>query len=252
MIKKERITELLIEIKESWYIALKDAKVYFFKAPNLTYSFLIPLSLFFAFYISNKIEPTIIISGLTVLVILFGTTSIEAVSVVLEKQTGTLERLLTAPISFFYILLGKVLAGTLFGLITASITIIPLTIIFINAVINLPFIIISILITSICFSALGVVISAYAKWVPEAQMISNFIRFPMVFICGTFISLALLSPLQHIIALFLPLTYSIEAFRISLNTTQSSMNFFLNISILIVFSLTFLIIAAEILKKRTK
>jgi ABC-2 type transport system permease protein len=251
MAKKEKVSDLLIELKEACYIAMKDVKIYFFKAPNFTYSFLIPISLFLAFSISNKIEPIIVISGLTTLVILFGTTSIEAVSVVLEKQTGTFERLLIAPISFFYILLGKALAGTLFGLITAIIVMVPLMIISGTFLVNPLLILITILITSFCFSMLGVLISAYAKWVPEAQMISNFIRFPMIFICGTFISLDLLPSLQRVIALFLPLTYAIEALRISLNGTQNLLNFFYYMLILIVFSLVFLIAAAKILKKRT-
>jgi len=50
-----------------------------------------PVSLFLAFSIAGQINSALIVSGLTSLVILFGTTSIEAVAVVLEKQTGHLK-----------------------------------------------------------------------------------------------------------------------------------------------------------------
>ncbi len=79
---------------KAFYIALKDARVYYFKAPNFTYGLLIPVSLYLAFSMAGNISTKLIVAGLTSLVMLFGTTSIEAVAVVLEKQTGTLDRLL--------------------------------------------------------------------------------------------------------------------------------------------------------------
>src|SRR3989304_3982484 len=111
---------------KAFYIAKKDAKVYYFKAPNFTYGLLIPVSLYLAFSMAGNISTTLIVTGLTSLVMLFGTTSIEAVAVVLEKQTGTFERLLAAPISLFTIVLGKALAGFFFGLILAAVVLFPL------------------------------------------------------------------------------------------------------------------------------
>jgi ABC-2 type transport system permease protein len=105
------INEWVAGLVKAFYIAKKDAKVYYFKAPNFTYGLLIPISLFLAFSMAGAIDSRLIVSGLTSLVVLFGTTSIEAVAVVLEKQTGTFERLLTAPVSFFTLVLGKMLAG---------------------------------------------------------------------------------------------------------------------------------------------
>src|SRR5450756_387803 len=111
---------------KAFYIAKKDAKVYYFKAPNFTYGLLIPVSLFLAFSMAGNISSKLIVAGLSSLVVLFGTTSIEAVAVVLEKQTGTFDRLLTAPVSLFTIVLGKALAGFFFGLILAAIVLFPL------------------------------------------------------------------------------------------------------------------------------
>jgi ABC-2 type transport system permease protein len=113
---------------KAFYIAKKDAKVYYFKAPNFTYGLLMPVSLFFAFSIAGQVNPNLIVSGLTSLAILFGTTSIEAVAVVLERQNGTFERLIVAPVSFYTIILGKALAGLFFGLILAIGILVPLSI----------------------------------------------------------------------------------------------------------------------------
>src|SRR3989337_2422047 len=111
---------------KAFYIAKKDARVYYFKAPNFTYGILIPASLFLAFSMAGNISSKLIVAGLTSLVVLFGTTSIEAVAVVLEKQTGTFDRLLAAPVSLFTIVFGKALAGFFFGLILAVIVLFPL------------------------------------------------------------------------------------------------------------------------------
>jgi len=235
---------------KAFYIAKKDARVYYFKAPNFTYGLLMPVSLFIAFSIAGQINSSLIVSGLTSLVILFGTTSIEAVAVVLEKQTGTFERLLTAPVSFFTILFGKALAGLFFGLVLATAVLVPLTVISRTFIANPVLVFIAITFSSLTFSALGVLISAYAKWVPEAQMLSNFLRFPMAFLSGTFLPLERMPAQLGIIARFLPLTYSVEALRISINDLAPTITYLVDILILALFSFILLVAGSKVLQRR--
>lgn len=235
---------------KSWYIALKDAKVYYFKAPNFTYGILIPASLFLAFSMAGNINPVLIVAGLASLVILFGTTSIEAVAVVLEKQTGTFDRLLVAPLSLSTIIFGKTVAGFFFGLILAGVTIFPLAIFAHVAVMNPLLAMFAIAFSSMAFSALGVVASAYAKWVPEAQMISNFFRFPMVFLAGTFAPLETYPFQLQVVSRFLPLTYSVEALRNSITSQAVTGIYLVDIGALSLFTIVFLAIATLVLKKR--
>jgi len=235
---------------KAFYIAKKDAKVYYFKAPNFTYGLLMPISLFLAFSIAGQIDSTLVVSGLTSLAILFGTTSIEAVAVVLEKQTGTFERLLAAPVSFLTILLGKALAGFFFGLVLAAVILIPLTVVSGASVANPVLVFIAIAFSSLTFSALGVLVSAYAKWVPEAQMLSNFLRFPMAFLSGTFLPLELMSSQLQVVARFLPLTYSVDALRISMNDSAITVNYLLDILAMALFFSAFLVMATKVLQRR--
>jgi ABC-2 type transport system permease protein len=236
---------------KAFYIAKKDAKVYYFKAPNFTYGLLIPISLFLAFAMAGQMNPKLIVPGLVSLMLLFGTTSIEAVAVVLEKQTGTFERLLAAPVSYFTLVVGKTLAGFFFGLILAAVVLFPLAAVSGTMVLN-PFLaLIAIAVTSLAFSALGVLVSAYAKWVPEAQMLSNFLRFPMVFLSGTFVYLETLpSPLQTV-ARFLPLTYSVEALRVSVGESGLTTTYLVDIAVLAAFTLVLMVLAAKLLEKRS-
>ena len=47
----------------------------------------------------------------------------------------------------------------------------------------------------------------------EAQTLANFIRFPMVFLCGVFVPLSDMPPALQAVARCLPLTYAVEALR---------------------------------------
>lgn len=235
---------------KAFYIALKDARVYYLKAPNFTFGLLIPVSLYLAFSLAGNISPTLIVAGLSSLAMLFGTTSIEAVAVVLEKQTGTFDRLLAAPLSLFTIVLGKTLAGFFFGLILAVVTIFPLAALTGVVIMNPLLAIIAIAFASMAFSALGIIASAYANWVPEAQMYANFLRFPMAFLSGTFTILETL-PLQlQVIARFLPLTYSVEALRNCLSNSSVTYIYAVDIAALSLFTFVFIALSATILKKR--
>lgn len=247
-----------IEVASNWIsdltkaldIAKKDAKVYYFKAPNFTYGLLIPVSLFLAFSMAGQINSNLIVSGLTSLVILFGTTSIEAVAVVLEKQTGTFERLLVAPVSFLIIALGKTLAGFFFGFILAAVILFPLAALSGTIIANPLLAFVAIAFSSLTFSALGILVSAYAKWVPEAQMLSNFLRFPMAFLSGTFILLENTPFQMQVVARFLPLTYSVEALRVAVNGAMDVFAFLIDIAALALFTLAFLLISTKILEQR--
>jgi ABC-2 type transport system permease protein len=234
---------------KAFYIALKDVKVYYFKAPNFTFGLLIPVSLFLAFSMAGNISPILIVAGLSSLAMLFGTTSIEAVAVVLERQTGTFDRLLVAPLSLFTIILGKTIAGFFFGLILAGVTIFPLAAFSHVTVMNPLLAILAIAFASMAFSALGIITSVYAKWVPDAQMYANFLRFPMTFLSGTFAALETYPVALQVVSRFLPLTYSVEALRNSISSSAITNIYLIDIAALSVFTILFLSIATVVLKK---
>lgn len=241
-------TDTLIK---AFYIALKDARVYYFKAPNFTFGLLIPVSLYLAFSMAGNINPVLIVAGLSSLSMLFGTTSIEAVAVVLEKQTGTFDRLIVAPLSLFTIILGKTMAGFFFGLMLAAVTIFPLAVFSGVTVLNPLLAVVAIAFASMAFSALGIITSAYANWVPDAQMYSNFLRFPMTFLSGTFVVLETYPFLLQVVSRFLPLTYSVEALRSCISNSSVTGIYVIDITALALFTVVFLTIATLVLKKRT-
>ena len=238
------------ELSKALYIARKDMKVYYFKAPNFTYGLLMPVALYLAFSVSGNLSPATLISGLVSLVILFGTMSIEAVSVVLEKQTGTFERLLAAPVSLLGLILGKALAGFAIGPLTAIAVLIPVSLFSGTSVQSPIAVFIAICVSSFTFASLGIFVSCFARWTPEAQMYSNFFRFPMAFLSGTFIPVESMPQVLQLFSKMLPLTYSIDAIREGLNNSFVTGKYLYDLGILTLFSAALVLASARVLERQ--
>ena len=160
--------------------------------------------------------------GLIAMAALFGTTSMEAIVITFEKRVGAFERLQLAPISLVSILVGKILGGTVFGLII-SIVMSLLTTVFLGAhIYNLLAFALILLLTSIAHSALGALVAVSVKEVFEAQTLSNYFRFPMIFLCGVFLPLDKMPLALRYLARLLPLTYSVEALQATMISGSGS------------------------------
>jgi ABC-2 type transport system permease protein len=245
--RKNEAREMLDWIRGTAYIAWKDIRVYYLKAPNLTYGLMMPVALYLAFSVTGQLNPETLISGLVSLVILFGTMSIEAVAVVMEKQTRTIERLMAAPLPPVALVLGKTLAGAFLGPILGAFVLILLTLYEGTSVANPILVFAAILVSSFTFSALGVLVSSYARWTPEAQMYSNFLRFPMAFLAGTFMPLEALPDSLRLVSRLLPLTYSIEALKEAIGYASITSIYLADMLVLISVSAFFIYLSTLVL-----
>jgi len=176
----------------------------------------------------------------------------EAIVVTFEKRVGALERLFLAPISFSSILIGKVLGGIIFGSVI-SLVMIFIGIFFLGLSISYPLVfLLSLFLTLLSLSSLGAMVAVSVKEVFEAQTLSNYFRFPMLFLCGVFMPVNLLPfPLNYIAYLF-PLTYSVDLFRQTLLGPMNTFISFLDILVLLFFSIFFLIFSERQLRKNVE
>ena len=194
-------------------ILQKDLKAYYFKPPNISWGILFPIVLALSFSLRNPEGLIDLAPGLIAMAALFGTTSMEAIVITFEKRVGALERLQLAPINSASIIIGKLLGGTVFGLIISSVMTF-ITIVFLGAEILNPFaFILVLLLTNVVHSALGALVAVSVKEVFEAQTLSNYFRFPMIFLCGVFLPLDEMPQAFRFLGRLLPLTYSVDAFR---------------------------------------
>ena len=229
-------------------IVEKDLKAYYFKPPNISWGILFPVVLALAFSLRNPEGLSELAPGLVAMAALFGTTSMEAIVITFEKRVGAFERLLLAPVSHASIMLGKILGGAVFGLVISTVMTV-LTTVFLGAQItDLLGFTAALLLTVVAHSALGALVAVSVKEVFEAQTLSNYFRFPMIFLCGVFIPLRRMPQALQIVARLLPLTYSVDAFRAVMGGAGSGL--ILDLAVLVVYC-SALVSGSVILLKRS-
>lgn len=231
------------------FIAWKDAKIYFFKWPNIMFGLILPSVLYLAFSIGRPVEPSSAVPGLVAMAALFGAGAIQSVALPLERRTGTFDRLLAAPISLFTIILGKTLGGFFFGVVLSvayAVIVIP----FSGSLLGNPLLfILSVAVSSLTFSALGLFASAPFRDVPEAMPPATLMRIVMVFICGVFIPVDTMPTSLQVAAYLLPLTYSLDALRQAMTGPVAIPTFLIDVLIQIMYSIVLLFAATKILER---
>ena len=199
------------------YIALKDLRTYYLKPPNISWGILFPFAFVLAFAIRNPGDLRSLVPGLLGLTLLFGTSSMEAIVIVLERRSGAFERLLLAPIRLPALLMAKILGGVGFGLSTTLAVLLISLMAFGAAHVRWDMLVVALLLSASAFSAMGAFVSVAVKEVFEAQTLANFIRFPMIFLGGVFVPVETLPVALRVLARALPLTYSVELLRMAID-----------------------------------
>jgi len=131
-----------------------------------------------------------------------------------EKDIGTLDGMLAAPINRLSIILGKVMAQTIRGMIQGFIILILAVVLF-GVVIegNILLVFFLILLTVFSFVGLGILITSFTENEETATMVMMTLMFPMMFLSGVFFPLQQMPWYMQGIAKFLPLTYATTALR---------------------------------------
>jgi ABC-2 type transport system permease protein len=104
-----------------WNILRKDMATYYLKPPNISWGLIFPLAWTMMFFIKSGGGFSIrdILPGVVALSILFGTTSMLAVTVTFERKGRSFERLLLAPVSLNVLILAKTSGAIFFGMLNA-------------------------------------------------------------------------------------------------------------------------------------
>ena len=196
-----------------WNILVKDMRTYYLKPPNISWGLIFPLAWTGMFFIKSGsgLESIMaLLPGVVAISILFGTTSMLAVTVTFEKKNRSFERLLLAPIPFELLMLAKTSGAILFGVANAFVPVIMAAF-----PANLSLVAWSLFVPAVCMIAvastfLGLFIAVAVSEVFEAQTFSNFLRFPMIFLCGLFFPIEKLPIFLKPLSYALPLTYGAD------------------------------------------
>jgi ABC-2 type transport system permease protein len=226
-------------------IVKKDMKIYYSKGPVVLMGIMYPAFMFIAFAFGRNMTAASLMPGLISMSVFFTCSAIAPITFPWETQARTLERLVSAPVAVWAILLGDMLASMLTGVV---ISIVPIIIaIAVGSTILNPFILAgAIILGAICFATGSLLISSPPSRAPQySQMISSFIKFPLIFISGIFVPLSEMPAFARSITYISPLTYFTDLARYSMG----GRNYFpigIDFLVLVVFTVAAWIVAVKI------
>jgi len=202
-----------------WNILAKDMRSYYLKPPNISWGIIFPLAWTAMFFIRSGLglgSIPALLPGVMAISVLFGTTSMLAVTITFEKKGRSFERLLLAPIPLELLMLAKTTGAIVFGLANAFVPVIMAAFLTDLSGVNWAMLIPAVLLIAISSTFLGLFIAVSVSEVFEAQTFSNFFRFPMIFLCGLFFPIAHLPVWLRPLSYMLPLTYGADVLHASI------------------------------------
>lgn len=154
-----------------------------------------------------------IVPGLIMLTLLTQSVMNASFGIYFPKFTGTIYELLSAPVSYFEIVLGYVGAAATKSIVLGLI-ILATAGLFVPLRIAHPFWMIAFLVlTAVTFSLLGFIIGLVADGFEKLQVVPLLIITPLTFLGGSFYSTSVLPPVWQTVTLFNPVVYLVSGFR---------------------------------------
>ena len=241
--------QLYAELNGAWAIAKKDIAIYYLKPNIIVSGALFPLFMFLAFAAGNSAGPSVMIPGLIAITILFSASSIEPVSIPIERRTKTFDRLISAPISLHAVVLGESLSGFLYSMCIALVPLVAGLLLFGTPVISFAPLIAGIILTSFCLATMGTLFAAYPTESPgDIMSMLNLVRLPLIFISGVFIPIESIPSIGQVAAYFSPLTYGNDLIQAAYHG-HTHFNPLLDVAMLCIFILFFQIFANQLYKR---
>jgi len=167
-----------------------------------------------------------------------------------EKEVGTLDGMMVAPINRLAIILGKTLAQTARGLIQ-GVLILALAVVLFGVTIQGSILLVFglLLLGVFSFVGLGVVITSFAKDQETAMMIMMTLMFPMMFLSGVFFPIQQMPWYMQSVSKVLPLTYAATALRKVMVLGAQIPAITTELTILIAFGIVMTAIAVPVFKR---
>jgi len=142
------------------------------------------------------------------------TLMLSIISFVHERTNGTLDRLLTTPVTEGEIVGGYALAFGLVALIQSTVILLAAVILFRVEIVGSPLLLLlTIFLLGIGSQGLGFILSSNAKNEFQAVQFMPLILFPSILLAGVFWPLEAVPELLRPVSSFIPLTYAVDACR---------------------------------------
>jgi len=188
--------------------------------------------------------------GFVALTVVTGSLAGVATSISKEKEQGTMDGLLVAPVSNISIIAGKVIAQTVRGMIQGTITLVLTVLVFNVRIYGSPIVMVIVMfLGTASFVGVGIVLSTVAPDQETANVMATLLQFPMMFLCGVMFPIEQLPSWMQIIGKALPLYYAADALR-KVVILNASMNLIMpDILILIGYAAVTMVLALPLFDK---
>ena len=154
-----------------------------------------------------------IIPGLIMLALLNESISNASFGIYLPKWSGTIYELLSAPVSYFEVVIGYVGAAATKSVMLGVLILLTARM-FVPYEIAHPLWMVGFLVlTAVTFSLFGFIVGLWADSFEKLQIIPLMLVTPLTFLGGAFYSISMLPPIWQKITLFNPVVYLISGFR---------------------------------------
>ncbi len=194
------------------------------------------------------------VPGLMAMVAIMSVMTGLAASITRERELGTLDGIMVTPISRGSIVIGKILAEVIKGIVTAMIILVVSWLFFGVKFTgtSLLWTVFLLLLSTFSFIGVGVMITASMKDQETAMISMTTITFPMMFFSGVFFPVQQMPKIMQYIAYIFPLTYAADALRnvITLNVGWSFI--WMDVVILIGFAVITSVVATVSFQKLTQ
>jgi ABC-2 type transport system permease protein len=167
-----------------------------------------------------------------------------------EKEVGTLDGMMVAPINRLSIIVGKTLAQTARGLLQGVLILILASLLFGVTIQGSIILVFALLLLGVfSFVGLGVVLTSFAKDQETAMMVMMTLMFPMMFLSGVFFPVQQMPWYMQDISKILPLTYAADALRKVMVLGSGIPQITTELAVLIAFGVVMIGIAVPVFKR---
>ena len=188
------------------------------------------------------------VMGLAAMMITF---MLSIISFVRERSTGTLDRLLTTPVTEGEIVAGYALAFGLVALVQSTVILVAAMLLFqVSIEGNALLVLLTIFLLGVGSQGLGFLLSSIAKNEFQAVQFTPLILFPSILLAGVFWPLEAVPDLLRPVSNFIPLTYAVDACRSVMIRGWGADDTWPQLVILAGFAAATLVLSAYSLKKR--
>jgi ABC-2 type transport system permease protein len=164
-------------------------------------------------------------------------------SIVTEfKRRGLLKRFMSTPLTRLEWILSNMLTQTMLAMILAIVMVVVAHFTFNTSIPSVSSMFI-LVIGALCFTGLGMLIAGALRDVEAVSGASNALAFPMMFLSGTFWPLEMMPDYMQIIAKAFPLTYYIQALKVSM-IADDILIILYNSLMLIIFTMVFVLLGS--------